>query len=98
VTAPVYVERERWFEARHWTPNAPESVGPLWLWLELRGLNPTIADGIGGSTAMLVGEPREDGSRLRVPPNTWVVLDMREGLAYVMDPDEFHHRYTIAED
>jgi hypothetical protein len=97
MTAPRYRVRDRSFEARQWTPNVHESVGDVWLWLELRGLQPEIADGIGGSTAMHIGEPDADGARLRVPPGWWVLLDDLDGLVYVIDPDEFHHRYETTE-
>ena len=98
MTAPRYRVRDRSFEARQWTPAMMESIGPFLLWLELRGLNPEIADGIGGSTAMHIAEPDADGNRMRVPPGWWVLLDDLDGRVYLIDPDEFHHRYETTED
>jgi hypothetical protein len=93
VTAPRYRVRDRSFEARQWTPSLVASIGPVLLWLELRGLNPEVADGVGGSTALHVGEPDDTGTRLVILPGWWVLLDDLDGFVYTIDPDEFHHRY-----
>lgn len=98
MTAPRYVERIPVIEARQWTPNVPESIGPMWLWLELRGLNPTIADGFGGRTAMVIGDPDDNGDRLRVEPSAWVLLDLHNRQVFTLPPTTFHHRYTLAEE
>lgn len=93
-----YVPRLHGYEAAQWTPDLPETVGPVLSWLVEEGMNPAFLDGMGGAAVLLIGHPMDGQERLRCHPGQWVISDLGNGLVTVLDAADFHHHYQLQED